>query len=30
MAFYREDDCTECFYYPESQYKGGENEKIDL
>ena len=22
MAFYREDDCSECFYYPECQYKG--------
>lgn len=22
MAFYREDDCAECFYYPECQYKG--------
>lgn len=21
MAFYREDDCPECFYYPECQYK---------
>lgn len=21
MAFYREDDCAECFYYPECQYK---------
>lgn len=22
MALYREDDCSECFYYPECAYKG--------
>lgn len=22
MAFYREDDCAECFYYSECAYKG--------
>lgn len=22
MALYREDDCPECFYYPECAYKG--------
>lgn len=22
MALYREDDCEDCFYYPECQYKG--------
>ncbi len=21
MAFYREDSCSECFFYPECQYK---------